>query len=62
MHDVDRPTQIQALADPPGDRRPSIQAKPLRALVRSESVDGISGHCDRRRHLEQGTAVRPPEL
>lgn len=62
MQDVDRPTQIQALAEPASARRPRVDTKALRVVRRQENLDGITEHCSRRRHLRQRAAIRPPEL
>ena len=62
MQDVDRPAQIQALAQPGRARRPRVEAEPLRVVLRAEGLDRIGGHRGRRRDLGQEPAVRPPEL
>jgi hypothetical protein len=61
VHDVDRPGQIQSLPEPSGARRPRVEANADRVVTHAESLDGITGHCGRRRHLRHRAAVRPPE-
>ena len=38
MQDVERVTQIQALAQPGWARRPRVQAEPLRVVLRAERL------------------------
>jgi len=61
MQDIDRPAHIQTLSQPLRARRPRVQAKPLRVVLRPERLDWIGGHCGRRRDLGQRPAGRPSE-
>jgi len=62
MQDVDRPADIQALAQPARARRPCVEAEALCDVPGPEDPHRIGGHRGRRRHLGQRPAVRPPEL
>jgi hypothetical protein len=61
MQDVDRPSQIQPFPEPAGARRPRIEAKAVRVVTCTESLDGITRHRGRRRHHRQRAAIRSPE-
>ncbi len=62
MQDADRPSDVQALAQPACARRPRVQAEPLRVVLGSESLGRIGGHYRGRRDIGQEPAVRPPEM
>ena len=62
MQDVERVTQIQALAQPGRARRPRMQAEPLRVVLRAERLDRIGGNRGRGRDVGEQLAVRTPEL
>ena len=51
MQDVERVTQIQALAQPGRARRPRVQAEPLRVVLRAERLDRIGGPRGRGRNV-----------
>ena len=61
MQDVDRPRHIQSLPEPTGARCARVDAKALRVVTSTESLDGITEHRDRRRHHRQRATVRPSE-
>jgi len=61
MQDVDGPAHVQVLTQPTGCRRPRVEAKPLRDVSRSHSLNGIGGHGSRRRDLGQKLPVRAAE-
>ena len=61
MEDVDRPADIEALPQPTRARRSRVNAQTLRRVPRAEGLRRISGHCRRRRHLGQISAIRPSE-
>ena len=62
MQDVERPAHVKGLAQPPGARRPRVEAEPLRLVPCPQGLDGIGGDRSRRRHLGQELPVRTPEL
>jgi hypothetical protein len=64
MQDVDRPAHVQGFSQPTRDRRPRVEAEPLRLVPRPEGLDGIGGDRNGRRHLGQESPVRAlePEL
>src|SRR5439155_13774606 len=62
MQDVDRPAQVQALAQPGRALRPRVESESLRVVPRPEGLGRIGGYRLRRRYLGQGPAVRPAEL
>ena len=51
MQDVERVTQIKALAQPRRARRPRVQAEPLRVVLRAELLDRIGRYSGRGRDL-----------
>ena len=61
MQDVERVTQIQALAQPGRARRPRVQTEPLRVVLCAERLDRIGGHRGRGRDVGEQPAVRSPE-
>src|SRR5213593_4589800 len=61
MQDVDRPAQVQALAQPARARRPRVESESLRVVSCAEGPGWILRHLLRRRDLGQRPAVRPPE-
>jgi hypothetical protein len=61
MQDVDGPPHIQALPEPTGACRPSVEPKTVRFMHHPESLDGLLRHRARRRHLKQSPTIRPPE-
>ena len=61
MQHVDRPGDVQPLAQPPGHRRPRVNVKPLRVTLRAENLDGVGGDRRRGRDCGQELAVRSPE-
>jgi hypothetical protein len=61
MEHVDRPADLQALAEPAGAGRPWVDVEPLRGVVRSKPLHRIGGCRSRLRHLGQEPAVRSPE-
>ena len=61
MQHVDRPADVQALAQPAGHRRPRVNAKPLRVVSRAQNFDGVHGDRRRRWDCGQELAVRSPE-
>ena len=61
MQYVDRPADVQSLAEPPGHRRPRMKAKPKRLVPRAQDLDGIGLHRSRRRDHGHDAAIRPPE-
>jgi hypothetical protein len=62
MQDVERVTQIEALAQPGRARRSRVQAEPLRVVLGAERLDRIGRHRGRRRDVGEQLAVRSPEL
>jgi hypothetical protein len=60
MQDVDRPPYVQ-LAQPPRDRGPRVQVKPVRLVPRSKDRKGIAGRLGGRRHFGKSSAVRAAE-
>jgi len=62
MQDIERVTQIQALAQPGRARRPRMQVEPLCVVLRPERLDRIGGHRGRRRNVGDEQAIRAPEL
>ena len=61
MQDADRPPEIQTLPQPARAHRPRVEAKPLRVVPLSESVDWIRRHRRGKRDIGQRSAIRPPE-
>jgi len=61
MQDVDRPAQIQALAQPARARRPRVEWESLPFVPRPEGPDRIVRYRRSRRDRRQGSAVRSPE-
>ena len=61
MQDVDRPANIEALAQPAGHRRSRVNVKALRVVLRAENLDGVGGDRRRRWNCGQERAIRPPE-
>lgn len=62
MQDVERPAHVEPLAEPAGARRPRVEVKALRGMLRVERMDRIRGHRGRRRNLGQRAPIRPPEV
>ena len=62
MQDVERITQIQALAQPGRARRARVEAESLCVVLCAERLDRIDGHRGRHRDVGQQLAVRSPEL
>src|SRR6266404_3836735 len=62
MQDIDRPAEIEALAEPARARRARVQAEPLNIVLGSKDLDRMFGHCRRRRDIWQDTPVWTPEL
>jgi hypothetical protein len=50
MEDVDRPAHIHALPEPAGARRPRVEAKTLRVVIRPKDLANAA------RGLRQGNA------
>jgi hypothetical protein len=61
MQDVDRPSHVQALAQPTRDRGPRVQVKPVRLVPGSKNCNGIARHARRRRHFGENSAIRATE-
>src|SRR5882724_3311655 len=61
MQHVDRPANVQSLSKPAGHRRPRVNLKLERVVLRSQDLDGIGRHCSMRRDRGHDAAVRPPE-
>jgi len=61
MQDADRPADVQMLSLPTGRRCACIDLDASRIVLHADCVDGIRGHCGRRRHIRQQPPVRPPE-
>jgi hypothetical protein len=61
MQDVDRVGDIEAFAQPPRERCPRVQVKPLRLVPRAQDLRRIGGHAEGRRDLGERAAVRSPE-
>ena len=61
MQDVDRPADVEALAQPARHPGPRVQDKPRCSVPRSEGLDGIAEHLGRARGLGQEPAVRATE-
>ena len=62
MQDVDRPADVQALSQPARAGRPRVEAEALRGVMRSETLNRISGYRGQRRDVRQGSSVRPLEM
>jgi hypothetical protein len=62
MQDVDRPANIESLAQPARARCSRVEKEPLRVVLGAKNRDRISGHGRGRRDLGQKPAVRPAEL
>ena len=61
MQDVDRITDIQALAEPPGRRCVRVQSQSLGDVPRSHHLRRIIRHLTSRRDGRNDPTVRPPE-
>jgi hypothetical protein len=53
MEDVDRPPDVQALAEPAWRRRPRVQAEAERLVIRAQSLYGVAGHLGTRGDVGQ---------
>jgi len=61
MQYVDRPADVQALAEPAGARRPCMNAHALNVVTCAQSAHGIEWHRDRWRYVGQRPTVRTSE-
>jgi hypothetical protein len=61
VQDVDRPTHVEAFAQPGGARRARVQAKANRLVPRAERMDGIVGNRRWKRGVRHRSSVRSPE-
>lgn len=62
MQDGERPADVEPLAQPAGARGPRAEPNPQRGMLLVQRRNRIRGHSDRRRHLRERAAIRPPEL
>lgn len=61
MQDVDRPADVQSLAEPARARGARVKMETCRRAARSELFDGIVGSRGRRRDIRQRSAVGSSE-
>jgi hypothetical protein len=61
MQDVDRPDDVQRLAEPARSRRQGVQREPLRLMLCPESLHGVPTNLWGRRDVGQQPTVRTAE-
>jgi hypothetical protein len=62
MQDVERPPDVETLAEPARHCGRRVQDKSLGLVPRPEALHGVGGYGARRRDVGQAPAVRPLEL
>ena len=62
MQHVERPADVEPLAEPAGARGPRVEAKAERGMLRVQRMNRVRGHRGRRRHLRQRPAIRSAEV